>query len=287
MKKTNFHPIIILISMIFLHSCSENKIHTPDMQLGHVDIILDNESYIKLTQDTFMTKFFSYTFYDTTEYNKLPSYDFFMIGQENFLHFSEAKGFYAKQTGGLNLIFQSLKPGMTDSIKLAWKNFSPYALDENSSAGPTHTLHEIYPLLNWDNVVKPRIIPFMTTYSQESYKNWNLSTDGVDMKAFLASQMGTEINRLLFKKILEVHLKATERETELLKSALLVSGYKEEKDYYIHPSSAGVFIKPAENDSVTRAVKLRISLSTPFQYEKTFNKLNVTMSGLDCWFEFK
>ncbi|MCX7877238.1 MAG: hypothetical protein N2510_01205 [Ignavibacteria bacterium] len=278
--------VILILSIIFL-GCSKEKFRSPEIQLGHVDIIIDNESYIKLTQDTFMTRYFAMTFYDTSEYGKQPTYDFFMIGQENFLHFSDTRGFYEKQTGGANLIFQTIKPGMLDSLKIAWKNYSTYALDDNSSSGPSHTLYELFPLLNWDRVEKPRLIPFLTTYSPESYRNWNLNTEGADMRTFLASQAGAGINRVLFKKINAVYLNATERENELLRAALMVSGYKEENGIFTHPSSAAIYINTIQDENINRFTKCRISLSSPFQYENKFGRLRISMKETECWLYYE
>jgi len=280
----NFILKLFPVFMIVLYGCSENKFHTPASQLGHIDVILDNESFIQLTRDTFMTHTFSYVFYDTSEYGNLPSYDFFMVGQENFIHFSESKGFYQNQSGGMNLVFQTLKPDMQDSLKIAWKNFSSYALDENLSSGPTHALYEVFPLLNWSNIDKPRLIPFLSTYSAQTFKNMQLDYNGADMKSFLSAQIGPWIRRVLFRKITSVYLNATSREAELLRAALLVSGYKADGDKFTHyGGSADIYINIIEDESMKRINKFSVALSTTALFEKTFNRLKISLNGDSGW----
>jgi hypothetical protein len=178
---------------------------------------------------------------------------------------------------------------MKDSLTVAWKKFTPYALEENVSNGQGYTLIEVLPVLNWQNINTPRIVPYLSTYSPESYKTWGFSdheiATGVSMKTFMTKNFGAAISTVLFNSIAEIDINATEREEELLISALKAAGYEEKGDMFVHPVSASVKIIVNENEPFKRLNRMKIKLTRNVQpMEKVYNKLKLTFDKDECWF---
>lgn len=285
--------IIFAVIMSLLNGCKSDKdeIHVPESYLGHLDIILDTATVRALAEDNFIRSVFAISSFDTITIGVKKSYDFYLMGQENFLHISQARGFYESQAGGLNVILQSRKPAMKDSLMETWKKFTDFALEVNPSVGEGYTLYEIMPLVGWTNIQGPRLIPFLSTYSSESYATWGIwdsARSGITMKTFIKLSAGAAIDNVLFKKIDELYINATARESDVLKSALLASGYKEEGGAFTHKSSAKIFVKVNDAGPVTRISKIKFKLtrnSPPM--EKTYNRLRTSFNNDEGWFYFE
>lgn len=277
------------ISIISGCGSEKEKIPVPTSFLGHVDIILDTTTIRQIAEDEYMMKTFGISNFDTIVIGNQKSYDMFIIGRGNFLHFSQAKEFYQNQPGGVNLIFQSKKPEMKDSLMNTWKKFTDFALDVNVSSGTGFTLYEIMPLYSMTNVTHPRVMPILSTYSTESYRTWGFADsliNGVGMRTFLS---GYGSSAVLFDKIAEVHLNATSKELEVLKSGLFAAGYTDEGSEYKLPGSATVFVTVNENENLNRLVSIKFALSRVLSepYEKTFNRLKVSLQGNTGWFTYQ
>lgn len=286
-----FYIVLTFFAVMVISGCGPDKpvIPVPTSFLGHVDIILDTTTIRQIAEDEFMMKTFGISNFDTLVMNNQKSYDMFMIGRENFLHFSQAREYYRNQQGGVSLIFQSKKPDMKDSLMNTWKKFTDFALDINVSSGTGFTLYEIMPLYSLTNATHPRVMPILTTYSTESYRTWGFNdsiASGVGMKTFLS---GYGSSAVLFDKITEIHLNATSRELEILKSGLFAAGYTEEGTKFELPGSASIFVTINENENLNRFVNMKILLSKdiPESYEKTFNRLKVSLQGNSGWFIYQ
>lgn len=286
-----FYLILCVFAISIISGCGseKEKIPVPVSFLGHIDIILDTATISQIAEDEFMMKTFGISNFDTLILNNQKSYDMFLVGRENFLHFSQAREFYQNQQGGVSLIFQSKKPEMKDSLMNTWKKFTDFALDVNISSGTGFTLYEIMPLYSMTNVTHPRVMPVLSTYSTESYRTWGFADSlitGVGMRTFLS---GYGSSAVLFDRIAEVHLNATSKEFEVLKSGLFAAGYTEVGSAYELPGSAAVFVTVNENENLNRLVSIKFVLSrnVPEPYEKTFNRLKVSLQGNTGWFTYQ
>jgi hypothetical protein len=282
--------LIFAILITMLYGCSSEKEYVPQSFLGHVDIVLDTATVRALAADGFIRGEFSMVFYDTIIMVDQRSYDMYIIGTENFLHISEARGFYGTQEGGLNVIMQSKKPDMQDSLIAAWKKFTAFALEINPSKGQGYELFEVLPVIGWTNIQHPRIIPFLSTYSAESFKTWGYPdsvSNGLTMKTFMLSMAGPSVDYVLFRKIEELYISATTKEKDLLASALFAGGYEKEQDAYVHPASAKIIINVMENESMRRINKIKIKLNRSVPaFEKTYGRLKLTLNNDTGWIYF-
>ncbi len=278
--------------VILLSGCSSDKQSgLPEVYLGHVDLILDTATVRSIKSDDFLTKIFAVSFSDTTNMAGKPSYDLFLIGRENFFHISEARGFYENQAGGLNVVMQSRKTGMKDSLMAAWKKFTESALEVNTSTGSGYQLDEILPLLNWKNLTQSRIIPFISTYSSGMYEKIGLKDSlatGVTMKTFIRAEAGPPVDNVLFKNIEELYVNASEQENKILRSALLASGYEESAGTYTHKTSGKIIINVKDNGSLNKLSRMKVRLASSTQpLEKTYNRLRVSIKNDEAWFYFE
>jgi hypothetical protein len=287
------YAFIAVIVVLLISGCSSDNKQTglPEVYLGHVDIILDTATVRAIQSDEFLTKIFAMSISDTVKMGGKPSYDLFLLGRENFFHISEARGFYVNQAGGLNIVMQSRKSGMKDSLMTAWKKFTESALEVNTSTGSGYQLDEIMPLLNWNNVIQPRIIPFVSTYSSGMYEKIGLKdslASGVTMKTFMRAEVGPAIDNVLFKNIEELYINASEQENKILSSALLASGYVESGGTYTHKTSGKIFVNVKENGSVNKLSKMKVRLASATQpLEKTYNRLRLSIKNDEAWFYFE
>lgn len=286
-----FYLILFVFAVSIISGCGpeKEKIPVPISFLGHVDIILDTSTIRQISEDEYMMKTFGMSSFDTLMMGNQRSYDMFIIGRENFLHFSQARDYYQNQSGGVNLIFQSKKPEMKDSLMNTWKKFTDFALDVNVSSGTGFTLYEIMPMYSMTNVTHPRVMPILTTYSTESYRTWGFTdslSSGVGMRTFMS---GYGSSAVLFDKITEVHLNATSKEFEILKSGLFAAGYSEEGTEFRLPGSGTVFVTVNENENINRFVSIKFSLSRVLSqpFEKTFSRLKVSLDGNTGWFTYQ
>lgn len=284
--------LAVYIAALLSGCSSENKLSgLPEIYLGHVDIILDTATVRAIRSDEFLTKVFSFSFADTLNMAGKPSYDMFLFGRENFLHISEARGFYENQAGGLGIILQSRRPGVKDSIMTGWKKFTDLALEVNTSKGDGYQLDEVMPLLNWNNITQPRIIPYISTFSSGMYEKIGLKdsvASGVTMRTFIRAQGGPVTDNILFSKIEELYINATEQENKILKSALLASGFEESAGTYTHRSSGKIIVNVKDNGSPNKLSKMKIRLASGTQpIEKTYSRLRLSIKNDEAWFYFE
>lgn len=189
---------IIALACFVFYSCKEEtkNLPGPASDLGHIDLILDSATWEAVRNDSFMKNEFAVINNDTGSYGGKPSYDLYLLGQLNFLHISQANGFWAGQRGGGVLIFQTQKPGMIDSVLLTWKQYFSDSLDLHTYKGSDFTLYEAMAWYKIDSTrpKEPVMFASLTSYSKDAYKNWGITDSiinaGLAMKQFMADWGG-------------------------------------------------------------------------------------------------
>ncbi len=273
----------VLMMIIILCTSNDTKKETqstaPVSDLCHIDLIIDTTTWFAIKNDSFFQKEFAVLETDTAYYGGKPSFDLYALGQLNFLHISQAKGFWANQKGSGVLIFQTQKPGMKDFILEGWKQFYKDSLFVHTYKGPDFTLEEVMPWYKSDSTKpkEPTIFPNLTSYSADAYKNWGITDSmvnaGLAMKQFMASWGGKELESRLFDAIAELHMTINEKEFTNMRSALLASGYAEDNKTFTHSFNPAVYITVSEekgkpkysqvNFRLTRAVEQKEIIFSP------------------------
>jgi hypothetical protein len=277
-KIANIIVLCSVFAVIALTGCGKNET-VPETDLGHLDIILDTATFRQVAGDFFLKSGFGLCILDTAMYKGQPSIDYFVVGQENFFHFSDQRGFWAQQPGSVNLIFQTRKPDMKDSIYIVWKRNASYGLEENISESPGNMLIEVFPLVNWNDISFSRVLPFITTHSAETYRtmgyNDNDIRNGVNMKSFITKNVGS-VEGLVFKSFLEIELYATTQEKQTLNAAFLAAGYETDGDKYVRSGNPTIKINVKEEPVFYKISKAKVKLSKSIpSVEKKYNRMKV------------
>ncbi len=285
----------ISISIVILCACNETKKETqiagPISDLCHIDLIVDTATWFAIKNDSFFQKEFAVLETDTAYYGGKPSYDLYVLGQLNFLHISQAKGFWAHQKGGGVLVFQTQKPGMKDALVAAWKHFYKDSLYQHTYKGPDFTMEEIMPWYKSDTT-KPKeatIFPNLTSYSADAYKNWGITDSivnaGLAMKQFMVSWGGKELESRLFDAITELHMTINQKEFVEIRSALLCMGYAEKNNTFTHSFNPSVYITVTEEKGKPKysQVKFRLTRTVEGKEIVLSPSLTLKLNGTDGW----
>jgi hypothetical protein len=266
----------ILLAACCFSACKEEKktFTAPFSDLGHVDFIVDSVTFHSILQDSFLRNEFAVLSQDTTMYSK-PSYDIYLMGQEAFLHISLAKEYWENKAGSGAMIFQTRRPGKSDSLHLAWKKFHNDSLGHHTFKGLDFELGEIYPYRKKDSLkpVEPKFTPILTSYSAQGYKNWGFNdsviNNGLSMKEFMNS-WDTLTQSKLFKKIKALNVQLTKQEFAEMESALYTMDYTKETNGFFHPFNPGVYYQVTSENKIPKYTKIEIELSKSVA-EKSFN----------------
>jgi hypothetical protein len=277
----------IIITLIILCACNNTKKETlstgPASDLCHIDLIIDTATWFAIKNDSFFKKEFAVLETDTAYYGGKPSYDIYALGQLNFLHISQAKGFWDNQKGSGVLIFQTQKPGMKDSIFTSWKQFYKDSLFVHTYKGPDFTLEEVMPWYKSDTT-KPKeasIFPNLTSYSADAYKNWGITDSmvnaGLAMKEFMVSWGGKELGSRLFDAITELHMTINQKEFVEIKSALLCMGYAENNNSFTHPFNPAVYITVSEEKGKPKYSQVKFRLTRAVEAKEIIFSPSITL----------
>ncbi|MEO5947133.1 MAG: DUF5829 family protein [Chitinophagaceae bacterium] len=285
----------ILITAIILYACNdirkETKSTAPVSDLCHIDLIVDTATWFAIKNDSFFQKEFAVLESDTAYYGGKPSYDLYMLGQLDFLHISQAKGFWANQEGSGVLVFQTQKPGMKDSVVAAWKQFYKDSLYEHTYKGSDFTLEEVMPWHKSDStkLKEPSIFPNLTSYSADAYKNWGITDSiinaGLSMKQFMANWGGKELESKLYDAITELHLTINAKEFTEMRSALLATGYTENNKIFTHSFNPAVYITILEEKGKPKYSKVKLKLTRSVEEKEIIFSPTMTLklNGNEGW----
>jgi hypothetical protein len=200
---------------------------------SHIEIIVDSADFQKLNSNSFIRDSLGVCRYDTMQTLPLVI-SYYILGQENFLHFNPNKGYFATQLGSAYIIFQSRKSGQGKLLEQSLKSVSRDSVISYDIKNPDFTLTEII-FKNHSNLHKinnNNLIPMLSSYSVETYKKWELG-DSVDvsMKEFIGGDSSSA--KKYFTKILSVKLSITKDELDKLGSVLQVAGYERKQDKFV------------------------------------------------------
>lgn len=263
-------------------------------ELGHIDVILDSTTWYAIKTDSFVRSEFGVLEIDTTYYGGKPSYDLYVLGSLNFLHFSLAKGYWDNQQGGGVLVFQSQKPGQKDSLLHSWKQFYADSLYVHTFKGGDFTLDEVMAWYKRDTT-KPkeaRIFANLTTYSVDAYRNWGITDSlvnaGLVMKQFMEDWGGEELKNRLFNSITELQMAINPQEFKEIRTALLTTGYEENNDHFTHAFNPPIYITTSEKKGKSKYTKVKFKLNRSIpEKEIVFSpKATLKLSGTEAWFLF-
>jgi len=262
-----FIPFCCLCLFAFNRPAEKKMPPVPVSDLGHIDIILDTATWAAVKNNAFMQQEFGVMNNDTAYYGGKPSYDIYLLGQLNFLHISQANGFWAGKRGSGVLVFQTQKPGMKDDLLRSWKQYYHDSLFVHSFKGSDYILDEIMAWYKTDST-QPKVSALfanLTTYSPEAYKNWGISdsmvTAGQAMKQFMADWGGKELHSRLFHSITALYMTLNKKEFIEIRSSLLATGYRQNGNTFTHAKNPPVFITVSEATGQSKYSKVKFRLT--------------------------
>jgi len=225
--------IILIVLLLWSPVCLSQNIKS---DFSHVEIILDSASFEKLVANEFIRSRLAPVNYDTM----LPSplvLSYYLLGQDNFIHFNPNRGYFATQLGTAYLIFQTRRPGQGKHLEQKWQSIAKDSIVSYDFEGPDFKLTEIV-YDHHDRLSKKttnNLIPMLSSYSVESYRNWGLGDSAeVSIRRFL-SKDSIDKNKL-FDRIVSIELSITPKELQDLIPVLELAGYRKEKNRFMKPN---------------------------------------------------
>jgi hypothetical protein len=248
-----------IILFLFLSSaCLSQNIKS---DFSHIEIILDSASFEKLVANNFIRNKIAPVTYDTMLRSPLVL-SYYLLGQDNFIHFNPSRGYFATQQGTAYLIYQTKRPGQGKLLEQQWRRVAKDSLVSYDFEGPDFKLTEIV-YQHHDRLSRKsnnNLIPMLSSYSVESYRKWGLGDSAeVTIRQFL-SKDSIDKNKL-FEKIISIDLAITQKELQDLIHVLDLVGYRKKKTYFIKPNQPKIsyVINNKLNEPKVKKLTLRLS----------------------------
>ncbi len=281
--------------MIGCHKQETKNFDSPISDLGHIDVILDSTAWYAIQNDSFIQNEFGILNQDTAYYGGKPSFDFYLLGNLNFLHFSLNKGYWNNQEGGGVLVFQTQKPDQKELLLNSWKQHYSDSLFVHTYTGTEFKLDEIMAWYEKDTTKLKEATMFanLTTYSAEAYKNWGISDSiieaGLAMQEFMKDWGGETLNSRLFNSITALYMTINAQEYKEIKSALTAVGYEEKDKLFTHTSNPPIYISISEQIKKSKYDKVKFKLNHSIsEKEIVFGPMaKLMLKDDEAWFEFK
>lgn len=282
----------ILIGSAALLSCYQGRKATsgeqiPSSDFSHIMPVIDSAAFDIMRQDSFLTNTFSFAENDTM---MTTVFSLYLWGQNHFLHFSPDKGYFKNQAGTAYIIFQSNKPGVGDALKQAWQKQTKDSLISYDFEGPDFVLTEIIGARH-ASVRKTKtnhLIPMLSSYSPETYKRWGLPDSSNSTVSDFIKSVNRKAQNKLFNSIQSVDLVVTNAELELLRSMLMITGYKHQHGIFTRSGQPAVNYVVDERPGKSKLKKINILLSeeTPARIIDLGETGQITFRGKQAAFVF-
>ena len=228
LKKLKWIPLILFFLTGTACFCQNIK-----SEFSHIEIILDSASFEKLVENGFVRANLAPVEYDTMLTSPLVL-SYYVLGQDNFIHFNPARGYFATQRGTAYLIFQTKRPGQGKLLEEQWRSVAKDSIVSYEFEGTDFKLTEVV-YNHHDRLSKKpanNLIPMLSSYSVETYRKWGLGDSAeVSVRHFL-SKDSLDRNKL-FKKIISIDLSITQKELQDLQPVLELVGYRKKKSKFI------------------------------------------------------
>ncbi|HEV8080016.1 MAG TPA: hypothetical protein VGP43_04840 [Chitinophagaceae bacterium] len=183
---------------------------------------------------------------------------------------------------------------MKDSLLLAWKQFYKDSLIIHTYKGSEFILDEIMAWYKSD-ASKPKeasIFANLTSYSADAYHNWGITNSiinaGLAMKQFMTAWGGKKLETKLFHSITELHMTLNQKEFKEIKSSLLATGYRGNKNNFTHPFNPKIYITVNEQKGKSKYSKVKFKLTKAVSKREIVFSPNAALklSGKEGWFLF-
>jgi hypothetical protein len=286
MKKLTKIKLLIVV-LVLLTSTAGFSQHAKSV-FSHIEIIIDSASFEKLVANDFIRSSLAPFTYDTMMVSPLVL-SYYLYGQNNFIHFNPARGYFETQRGTGYLIFQSLTPGQGKLLEQAFRKVANDSIVSYDFEGPDFTLTEIIYQQHSSLRKKQQnnLIPMLSSYSVKSYQKFGYGDSvEVGMQQFLAREFVK--GKKLFDGITSIELEITEKELLDLAPVLELAGYRKEKNIFIKKNEPTISYVVSTKFNASKVRKLTLLLSEDAG-SKSFNfgKMNLLVDGKSAVFSFE
>lgn len=259
----------------------------PRSDFSHLMPIIDSVAFNIMRKDFFLTNTFAFAQNDTM---MSSVYSLYLWGKNHFLHFSFDKGYFKNQFGTAYLIFQSSKPGVGNALKPIWQKQTQDSLISYDFRGPDFVLTEVIGARHGaiHKTGTNHLIPMLSSYSAETYKSWGLpDTVESNMSDFIKT-VDKNVNNKLFDRIQSVDLIVTNAELELLRSMLLINGYKQDRRGFSKATEPSInyIVNEQHRQSKVQRIIILLSEETPRRVINLGKSGQITFSGKEAAFVF-
>lgn len=286
MKKHTKLKLLIVILVLFTKTACFSQ-HVKSV-FSHIEIIIDSASFEKLVANDFIRSSLAPFTYDTMMVSPLVL-SYYLYGQNNFIHFNPARGYFETQRGTAYLIFQSLRPGQGKHLERAFRKAATDSIVSYDFDGPDFTLTEIIYQQHSGLRKKQQnnLIPMLSSYSVKSYQNFGYGDSvEVSMQQFLAKEFAK--GKKMLESITSIELEITQKELVDLVPVLELAGYRKEKNMFIKTNEPTISYVVSTRFNASKVKKLTLLLSEDAGSKRfNFGKMNLLFEGKIAVFSFE
>lgn len=247
---------------------------------SHIEIILDSASFEKMAANDFIrTKLAPFT-YDTMMLSPLVL-SYYIYGQNNFIHFNPARGYFGTQLGTAYLIFQTSRPGQGKILEESFRKVAKDSIVSYDFEGPDFTLTEIV-YNHHDRISKKQhnnLIPMLSSYSVETYKKWGHGDSAeITMEQFLSKEFVK--GKKLFESIVEIELAVTQKDLEDIAPVLKLAGYHKKNHSFTKNNEPTISYVINNKHNAFKVKKMTLQLSEDAGTNQfNFGKMNLLIKN--------
>lgn len=276
----------LLLSAICLTSFFNKAFsQAPPSLFSHLMIVIDSSDFEKLVKNSFIKNQLGSTSYDTMQTSPLVI-SYYINGKNHFLHFTPNKGYFSSQKGTAYVIFQSLRPGQGDLLEAAWKQQAEDSIVKYDYTHPGFTLTEMVfrEHTGLSKKAGSHLIPMHSSYSVESYKRWGLGDSAeVTMNQFLKPD-----SFIYFNKILSIQISITQKELDMLSSALFVAGYSQDMNRFYKTGEPDIIYNISNKTGTNKVTEMVLLLDNHLGKEHfEFGQVELIIDKDKALFRFK
>jgi hypothetical protein len=284
-KLTKLKSIIVILLLLTGTTCFTQNIKS---DFSHIEIIIDSASFEKLVANDFIRNKLAPFTYDTMMPSPLVL-SYYIFGENSFIHFNPARGYFATQLGTAYLIFQTRRPGQGKILEENFQKVKNDSIISYDFEGPDFKLTEII-YRHHSNLRKKQnnhLIPMLSSYSVESYRKWGYGDSAeLSMNQFLAREFVK--GKKLFESIVSIDLAITQKELEDLTPVLELTGYLKKENKFIKTNEPTIFYIVNNKLNAFKVEKLTLKLSENVDDNFfDFGKMNLLIRNNSAEFSFR
>jgi hypothetical protein len=235
-----FRNIIIgFIFSSFICNYVKSQTMTPEIYLNHIFIVLDSDSYIKLSDSNFITQKLGNIKTSSTSTTEDSWSGKYLFGKNGYFEFFSTKGYKGALLGDCGLGFMTKKANDILELEKNWKKNSYDSIIKDTSVSESQGIKSPW-FYSLNLFVPDSLQPFSVWVMEntpDELKSIGFSTEEVKNEIkwedYAARKSGKVFNKS-FNQIKRIHLLLNTKNYQYLKRSLLGFGLQEKENMFFN-----------------------------------------------------